>query len=161
MTQAPIRVLFVCLGNICRSPLAEGVFRDHVERAGLASRFEIQSAGTGGWHVGKSPDRRMMATARSRGLDISRQRAQQLAANHLGEFDLILAMDRSNLANIRALSDVDASHVKLFRSFDPQPGSHEVPDPYYGGDEGFEEVFEIVDRTCRALLEDLRREHEL
>ena len=155
-----IRVLFVCLGNICRSPLAEGVFRHQVEAAGLADRFAIGSAGTGGWHEGKPPDERMCATARRRGLDISHQRARQLQAADVGAWDLVLVMDRSNLSNVRKLAP-DATHGRLFRSYDPAPDSDEVPDPYYGGPEGFEEVFDIVERTSASLLEALRKEHGL
>ncbi|AKU92007.1 low molecular weight protein-tyrosine-phosphatase [Vulgatibacter incomptus] len=160
LPDRPFRVLFVCLGNICRSPLAEGLFRRHVEEAGLAGRIEIASAGTGAWHVGKPPDKRMCATASKRGVDISHQRARHLCAEDLRRSDLVLAMDRENLANIRALGSADlSSNVVLFRHFDPEPGTGEVPDPYYGGDEGFAEVFDIVDRTSRALLGELRREH--
>ncbi len=158
MIDRPTRILFVCLGNICRSPLAEGVFHRDVEAAGLAARFEIASAGTGDWHVGKPPDPRMCATARDRHVDISRQRARHLRPADLAHFDLILAMDRSNLANIRALApkSSDPSHVVLFRAFDPAPETYEVPDPYYGGAKGFAHVFDIVERTSRALLEHLR-----
>jgi len=155
----PYRVLFVCLGNICRSALAEGVMRKRMEEAGLAGRVEIASAGTGDWHVGKPPDRRMCATAKARGVEIAGQRARQLRPQDLRNHDLILAMDRSNLANARALasSQAEAARIALFRDFDPEPDEGEVPDPYYGGEEGFVHVFEIVDRTCRALVTELRR----
>jgi len=155
----PYRVLFVCLGNICRSALAEGVLRKRVEEAGLAGRVEIASVGTGDWHVGKPPDRRMCATARARGVEIEGQRARQLRPRDLRDHDLVLAMDRSNLANARAIapSQEEAARVTLFRDFDPEPDGDEVPDPYYEGQEGFEHVFEIVDRTCRALVAELRR----
>lgn len=155
-----IRVLFVCLGNICRSPLAEGVFRQQVEAAGLTDRFEIASAGTGGWHVGNPPDERMCATALRRGLDISHQRARQLKASDMAAWDHVLVMDRSNQENVRKLAP-DAANVRLFRSYDPEPESGEVPDPYYGGPEGFEHVYDIVERTSAALLDSLRREHKL
>lgn len=157
--ERPYRVLFVCLGNICRSALAEGVMRKRVEEAGLASRVEIASAGTGDWHVGKPPDRRMCATAKARGVEIAGQRARQLQRRDLHDHDLVLAMDRSNLADARALatSEEEAARIALFRDFDPEPDGSEVPDPYYGGEEGFVHVFEIVDRTCRALVAELRR----
>jgi len=163
MDASRIRILFVCLGNICRSPLAEGVFRFHVEQAGLAGRFAIGSAGTGGWHVGEPPDRRMCATARARGVDITHQRARQLRREDLLRHDLVLAMDRENLANVRRLarSEAELERIVLFRRFDPEPGDGEVPDPYYGGEEGFALVYDIVDRTSRALLAHLRREHGL
>ena len=155
-----LRVLFVCLGNICRSPLAEGVFRHHVGAAGLASRIFIASAGTGGWHAGEPPDPRMCQTARKRGIDLSRQRARKLSRSDLDAFDLVLVMDEQNLADVRALAGSDPANVRLFREFDPE-GRGEVPDPYYGGPEGFDHVFEIVDRTSRALLAQLRLEHGL
>lgn len=160
--ERPIRILFVCLGNICRSPLAEGLFRHHVEMAGLSSHFEIDSAGTGGWHVGEPPDKRMCAVALARGLDIRHLRARQIRPDDLHRHNLVLAMDKENLRSLRRLAgQADTSHVRLFRSFDPKPGTGEVPDPYYGGEDGFIEVFEIVDRTSRALLEHVRREYRL
>lgn len=163
MAARPIRVLFVCLGNICRSPVAEGVFRHHVSAAGLADRFEIASAGTGDWHVGNPPDQRMCATAGRRGVDITRQRARVLGARDLASFDHVLVMDQENLANARRLarSPEEAACVELFRTFDPEPEDRQVPDPYYGGPEGFDRVFDIVDRTSRALLARLRQMHGL
>jgi protein-tyrosine phosphatase len=153
----PARVLFVCLGNICRSPLAEGVFRDKVRAAGLSDRIEIDSAGTGGWHVGEPPDRRMIATARGHGVDLSAQRARQFVDTDLADFDHILAMDKSNLHDILYLDEGQdfGQRVTLFRQWDPEPGTYEVPDPYYGGPEGFEEVYRMVDRTAENLLQGL------
>lgn len=165
MTQPPdkIRVLFVCLGNICRSPLAEGVFRDLVEKEGLADRFEIDSAGTGPWHAGEAPDARMRATARRRGLDIGSLRARQIERRDLQRFDHVFVMDKHNLHDTLAL-DPDGDHgtrVRLFREFDPEPEHLQVPDPYTGGQEGFERVYDIVERTSRALLERLKQAHGL
>jgi len=159
----PVRVLFVCLGNICRSPLAEGVFRDKVRAAGLDGIIDIDSAGTGAWHVGNPPDRRMMATAKRQGVDISAQRARQFVDTDLADFDHILAMDKSNLHDILFLAAGDdfGHRVTLFRQWDPEPGDYEVPDPYYGGDAGFEHVYEIVDRTAEALLKGLAAHYEL
>jgi len=159
----PVRVLFVCLGNICRSPLAEGVFRDKVRAAGLDGIIDIDSAGTGAWHVGNPPDRRMMATAKRQGVDISAQRARQFVDTDLADFDYILAMDKSNLHDILFLDAGDdfGHRVTLFRQWDPEPGDYEVPDPYYGGDAGFEHVYEIVDRTAEALLKGLAAHYEL
>lgn len=159
----PVRVLFVCLGNICRSPLAEGVFRDKVRAAGLDGIIDIDSAGTGAWHVGNPPDRRMMATAKRQGVDISAQRARQFVDTDLADFDHILAMDKSNLHDILFLDVGDdfGHRVTLFRQWDPEPGDYEVPDPYYGGDAGFEHVYEIVDRTAEALLKGLAAHYEL
>jgi len=161
MTQ-PVRVLFVCLGNICRSPVADGVFRQKVAEAGLSGKIIVDSAGTGSWHVGHAPDARMMRTAERHGVDISRLRARQFEASDFERFDHVLAMDRSNLADMLALAR-DTSHedkTRLFRDHDPDPGDGQVPDPYYGGDQGFETVYNIVDRTCDALLEELRARHE-
>lgn len=162
MPDRPVRVLFVCLGNICRSPLAEGLFRHKVAAAGLADRFEIDSAGTGGWHVGHPPDARMAATAAGFGVDLAPLRARQLAAADLAYYDHVFVMDRDNLHDTLAL-DPDGDHgmrVRLFREFDPEPdGGPEgfaVPDPYYGGPEGFSRVYAIADRTTDALLARLR-----
>ncbi|MDA0379525.1 MAG: low molecular weight phosphotyrosine protein phosphatase [Bacteroidetes bacterium] len=158
-----VRVLFVCLGNICRSPLAEGVFRDKVRAAGLSSLIEIDSAGTGAWHVGEPPDRRMVATARGHGVDLSAQRARQFVDTDLADYDHILAMDKSNLHDILFLDEGEdfGQRVTLFRQWDPEPGDYEVPDPYYGGPEGFEEVFRIVDRTAENLLNGLVAHYDL
>lgn len=166
------RILFVCLGNICRSPLAEGVFRRKVEEAGLGDQFEIDSAGIGPWHVGDPPDRRMQKTAQTHGLDISGQRGRQLDSSDFNAFDHIFAMDRSVLRDTLSCAPGDnhAAKVTLFRELDPEadgdpaspsatPGRGlDVPDPYYGGAEGFERVYEIVDRTCEAILEALAAE---
>jgi protein-tyrosine phosphatase len=159
MADPSVQVLFVCLGNICRSPLAEGVFRQLVAEAGLSDRIRIASAGTGDWHVGKPPDARMVATAAARAIDLSPQRAPEL----IEASDVVLVMDRENLRNARALVSEPAlqARIRRFREDDPVPGDGDVPDPYYGGDEGFVEVIEIVDRTARALLSRLRREHGL
>jgi len=154
------RVLFVCLGNICRSPIAEGVFRHKVAKLGIADRFEVDSAGTGAWHVGEPPDARMRQTARARGIPIDDLRARRVEARDLLHFDVILAMDRSNEADLRSF-DVPAAYrgrVRLFRSYDPDPGDPDVPDPYYGGVGGFDEVFAIVSRTCDELIAALSRD---
>jgi protein-tyrosine phosphatase len=156
-------VLFVCLGNICRSPLAEGVFQQKVEAAGLAAEIEVDSAGTGGWHVGAPPDRRMQATAARRGTDLRRLRGRQLDRSDLDHFDHVFVMDRSNLHDALYL-DPDGDHstrVRLFREFDPEPETYEVPDPYYGGDAGFDHVYDIVDRTTDVILSRLRAAHGL
>jgi len=154
-------VLFVCLGNICRSPLAEGVFRKKVEEAGLADKFEIDSAGTGSWHVGESPDVRMRAAAARRGLDLSGIRARQI---HRGDlvgaraYDHVFVMDKTNLNDTLYLDPTGdhGTRVRLFREFDPEPDDYQVPDPYYGGPEGFDRNYEIVDRTAEAILKRLR-----
>ncbi len=151
------RVLFVCLGNICRSPLAEGVFRAHVERAGLADRFEIDSAGTAGYHVGEAPDPRSVSIAHKHGVDLSAQRARKLVAADLERFDEVLAMDQSNLANIRRLAGPRSSaRTGLFLDEVPGSSGAEVPDPYYGGPNGFLHVYRLVDEASERLLARLR-----
>ncbi|NNE71111.1 MAG: low molecular weight phosphotyrosine protein phosphatase [Rhodothermales bacterium] len=159
---APISVLFVCLGNICRSPLAEGVFRDQVERAGLEDRFEIDSAGTGNWHVGQPADKRMQATASRHGVMLT-SRGRQFGHADFKDFDHILVMDRSNLHDVLFLDRTEqfTDRVKLFREFDPEPDDYQVPDPYYGGDDGFETVYAIVERTSEALLASLMAHYGL
>ena len=158
----PIRVLFVCLGNICRSPLAEGVFRKKVEEAGLADCFEIDSAGTGSWHAGEAPDVRMRGAARRRGLDLSPLRARQLKRPDLRgphAYDHVFVMDKTNLNDTLYLDPCGdhSTRVRLFREFDPEPDDYQVPDPYYGGPEGFDRVYEIADRTADAILDRLRQ----
>ncbi|GAA1159044.1 low molecular weight protein-tyrosine-phosphatase [Nocardioides aquiterrae] len=140
------RVALVCLGNICRSPMAHVVLEERLADAGLADRVEVTSSGTGDWHVGNPMDRRAAATLAAAGYDPTRHRARQWGGND--DADLVLAMDLANLADIGGRSD----RVMLFRDFDPlEPGS-EVPDPYYGGDSGFEEVLAMVERTASALV---------
>jgi protein-tyrosine phosphatase len=151
-----VNILFVCLGNICRSPLAEGVFRKKVLENGRQQDFDIASAGTGAWHVGQPPDSRMISTARKQGCDISHQKAQQFVAKHLEEYDLILTMDASVQESIteRFGHHPNIANVKLFREYDPQNGGDlDVPDPYYGAQDGFDEVWNIVNSTCDGLLQ--------
>jgi protein-tyrosine phosphatase len=159
----PIHVQFVCLGNICRSPLAEAVFRDKVEQAGLSSAFHIESSGTGDWHVGGSADDRMRQTARRHGLSLADHTASQFQPEDLERADHIFVMDKSNLSDV-LYYDEDDDHngkVRLFREFDPQPENYQVPDPYYGERDGFETVYAIVDRTADNLLEQLIGEYDL
>lgn len=152
------RVLFVCLGNICRSPAAEGVFRHIVAEAGLDDRFVVDSAGTGAWHIGQLADERMRAAADRRGIDLT-SRARQVVGSDFDDFDWILAMDDSNLAHLRRLARADAhQRIRKFRDFDPADAGADVPDPYYGAVEGFEDVLDIIERTARALLDHLRAE---
>jgi len=147
-------VLFVCLGNICRSPLAEGVFRQTVEQAGLSESFLIDSAGTGSWHQGHPPDPRSVGVAAAYGIDISGLRARQVTEADFDRFDLILAMDRDNLASLRRIGGQD--HAARIRLFLERP-ERNVPDPYYGGADGFETVYELVKGGCLDLLDALRR----
>lgn len=147
-----MRVLFVCLGNICRSPTAEGVFRRKVEEAGLASRIHVDSAGTAGWHVGKAPDQRTRLAAQRRGYDLSALRGRQVGIEDFSRHDLILAMDLSNLADLETLrAGRGAAELDLFlRRYGSE--RDEVPDPYYGGEEGFEQVLDLIEHACDRLL---------
>lgn len=155
-----IHVCFVCLGNICRSPTAHGVMEHLVRERGLTKRIAVSSAGTGAWHVGSPPDRRAQETARRRGFALPGT-AEHFTTEDFDRFDHVLAMDRSNLGNLRNLArdDADREKIALFRAYDPlaTAGDDEVPDPYYGGPEGFELVFDMCERTCAALLDDLLR----
>ena len=155
-----MRILFVCMGNICRSPTAEGVMRRLVEQAGLADRVQVESAGTGGWHAGEPPDERATLAARRRGVRLEGA-ARQVRPSDFREFDLLIAMDRANLRELLAVApDEDAAEkVRLLREFDPASSGApdlDVPDPYYGGDRGFETVLDMVEAACRGLLDELR-----
>ncbi|MFJ7285470.1 low molecular weight protein-tyrosine-phosphatase [Pseudomonas sp. NPDC099000] len=151
-----MRVLFVCLGNICRSPTAEGVLRHKLREAGLAGHIEVASAGTGDWHVGKAPDKRSQAAAKLRGYDLSAQRAQQVTRADFSAFDLILAMDNSNLRHLKALQPAKGkAELDLFlRRY--QSELDEVPDPYYDGDQGFEQVLDLIERASDRLVIELK-----
>jgi protein-tyrosine phosphatase len=161
-TWAPIRVLFVCLGNICRSPLAEAVFRHQVAERGWTDRFEIDSAGTSGWHRGEPADARSSAVARRRGIEIT-SRSRKVAASDLRTFDYVIAMDAENqlaLDDLRAQSGGTAE-VRRLREFEPGAASLDVPDPYYGGPRGFEDVHDIVERASAGLLAHIAAERGL
>lgn len=151
-------ILFVCLGNICRSPTAEGVFQHLMTEAGRKNDILIDSAGTGAWHVGHPANSNSQATANHHGITLH-SRSRLFSETDFDEFDLILAMDRSNLNDILSIdhSGAHAHKVKLFREFDPQPGDGEVPDPYHGGQQGFEEVYQICLRTSTAILNQMER----
>ncbi len=160
MSKNEIKVVFVCLGNICRSPTAEFVFRDLVEREGLTNRLLIESAGTGGWHVGESPDSRSAAAARRRGVELGGSARKILTAD-FARFDYVIAMDADNVHNLARIAPSAAakSKVHMFRDFDPaSPKGSEVPDPYYG-EGGFEKVFDICQAASAGLLAFLRKEH--
>ncbi len=151
-----MRVLFVCLGNICRSPTAEGVLRHQLAEAGLAEVIHVASAGTGDWHVGNPPDSRTRRAAQLRGYDLSAQRAQQVSVEDFTRYDLILAMDKSNLSNLQAMRPGHASaELDLFlRRY--EGALDEVPDPYYGGEQGFEHVLDLIEAACRGLVSELK-----
>ena len=158
-----VAVSFVCMGNICRSPTAEAVMRHLVREAGLDHAIAIDSAGTGAWHEGEERDRRSRAVAKRRGMPITGP-ARQFARGDFDRFDLVLALDEENARDLRSLAPTDEARAKirLLREFDKDaaPGA-EVPDPYYGGPEGFERVFDICLEACRGLLDYLRKTHRL
>lgn len=156
MTQS--RILFVCLGNICRSPTAEGVCRKLAGQRGMA--LEIDSAGTGAWHAGEPPDRRAQSEARRRGIDLSGQRARAVRPEDFAHFDHILAMDAENLSNLKKACPPAQRH-KLRRLLDLAPSLHtrDVPDPYYGGPDGFAQVFDLIETACDALLDEIATTH--
>jgi protein-tyrosine phosphatase len=158
-----IRVCFVCLGNICRSPIAEGVFRDLVAEAGLGAHLEIDSAGTAGYHSGEPPDRRARAAGQRANIVVGGQ-ARQFLASDFAHFDWVIAMDASNLADLQRIapSPEDARKVRLLRSFDPAAAMNApIPDPYHGEARDFDEVLELCQVACEHLLKEIRKEHRL
>lgn len=153
-----VSVLFVCLGNICRSPTAEGVFRDLVEREGLSDRIQIDSAGTHAYHIGEPPDGRAQAEAKRRGIDISGLRGRQARAQDFKTFDYVLAMDRSNHQNLLSICPMDhEDRLSMFLDFAPGVDRKEVPDPYYEG--GFDRVYDMIEEAAAGLLADIREKH--
>ncbi len=152
-----VKVLFVCMGNICRSPTAESVFRFHLEQAGLSAHVEVDSAGTHAYHVGAPPDPRAQAAAAKRGYDLSGLRGRQVQPRDFVEFDYILAMDRDNLAHLQAKCPPEHAHkLALFMSHSVNFVEREVPDPYYGGAAGFDRVLDMVQDASQGLLAHLR-----
>ncbi|KYG71786.1 protein tyrosine phosphatase [Roseivirga ehrenbergii] len=150
--MSKVKVLFVCLGNICRSPLAEGVFKKKVEEKGLADRFVIDSCGTSNYHIGEQPDRRTIKNALVNGVRLNHQ-GRQFAVQDFNDYDYIVAMDASNRRDIEYLRPVDCiKKVWLMRNFDNSGLNKDVPDPYYGGENGFQEVFDIIDESADGLL---------
>ena len=147
-------ILFVCLGNICRSPMAEGVFRHVAESRGLGDGLSVDSAGTGSWHVGNPPDERAQRAAAGRGIDISGLRARQVGPGDFEQFDLVVAMDDANVDTLRRLAP-DAAHdrIRLFLEFAAGGSVREVPDPYYGGEEGFDHVLDLIEAAARGLAD--------
>jgi len=153
-----VSVLFVCLGNICRSPTAEGVFRDLVEREGLGDQIRIDSAGTHAYHIGEPPDGRAQAEAKRRGIDISGLRGRQAHTEDFRTFEYVLAMDRSNHQNLLSICPLDREgRLGMFLDFAPDVGRREVPDPYYEG--GFEHVYDMIEQAAQGLLADIREKH--
>lgn len=157
-----IRVLFVCLGNICRSPTAEVVFRDRLARAGLDDAVKVDSAGTGDWHIGKAPDARAQEAAAARGYTMAGLCARPVGPDDFHDFDYLIAMDAANLAHLRALRlDERAAEPRLFLDFHPEAAGQDVPDPYYGGHRGFDRVLDLVEGAAEGLLDHLRDRHRL
>jgi protein-tyrosine phosphatase len=154
-----IRVLFVCLGNICRSPLAQGVFENVVRREGLEDEVFVDSAGTGAWHIGHPPDERAQRSAGLRGVDLSTQRARRVTLDDCQSFDYILTMDEENYRAVAALCREGSAEVRPFLDYAPNRAEREVPDPFYGGPEGFEHVLDLVEEASEGLLENMRKQH--
>lgn len=152
-----IRVVFVCMGNICRSPQAEGIFRHLVAREGLDHRFDIDSAGTGAWHVGELADPRTRAASRRHGIELTSM-ARQFVVDDFQRFDHIVAMDRRNLAHLQQMAptEADRARVRLLRTYDLLADDLDVPDPYYGEGDGFEKVFQICWKGCEGLLTSIK-----
>ena len=153
------RLLFACLGNICRSPMAEGVFRRVADEEGVAHLFEIDSAGMGDWHKGQAPDRRAQKAAMARGADISGQAARKVELEDFDHFDLILAMDASNIADLEDIAPHAARHkIRRFLDYAPHLDEQDVPDPYFGGEAGFDHALELIEAAAKGLLNELLRE---
>ena len=152
MSGSPPRsILFVCMGNICRSPMAEAMFRHQATRRGVLEDFYIDSAGTGGWHAGADPDERMQATARRNGVMLHGS-ARQVVAADFSKFDVIICMDGDNHSNLMSMG-APPERVKMMLEFHPDSRQSDVPDPYYGGSDGFQEVFDLLERSCSSLLD--------
>lgn len=157
-----IRILFVCMGNICRSPTAQGVFRQYIQQQNLQDKIFLDSAGTHAHHIGEAPDHRSQIACKRRGIDISDLRARRAIAKDFEDFDYILAMDEDNYSILKSISDAKL-HKKLFlfMDFAPDYGMKYVPDPYFGGDQGFEQVLDMVQAASKGLLQFLKEKHNL
>jgi protein-tyrosine phosphatase len=157
-----VSVLFVCLGNICRSPTAHGVFQGMVDNSGFAETIAVDSAGTGDWHIGHAPDQRTAQVAATKGYDLSQLRARLVTGDDFEQFDYIIAMDRSNLNDLKAMQPANYNgFLGLFLDFTEQQAYSEVPDPYYGGEDGFELVFNLVEEASHGLLQHIQASHQL
>ncbi len=154
-----VKVLFVCLGNICRSPISQGVFEDVLRREGLEGEVEVDSAGTGSYHIGDVPDARATKSAAGRGIKLGSQRARQLALEDCDRFDYILVMDRQNYEAAAATCRGKRAELRLFMEYAPDLPDTEVPDPYFGGDGGFERAMDLAEAASEGLVEDIRRQH--
>jgi len=157
-----INVLFVCMGNICRSPTAHGVFQDLVDKAELGDVIQVDSAGTHAYHIAEEPDPRAQESALKRGVDLSGLRARKAIEDDFLEFDYIMAMDQSNFGHLLAIApEGHEDKLKLFLEYAPDMGVKEVPDPYYGGRNGFERVLDLIEAASQGLLDDIKRQHQL
>jgi protein-tyrosine phosphatase len=155
-----VRVLFVCMGNICRSPLAQGVFEEVVRREGLEGNVEVDSAGTHGYyHAGEPPDARAQKSAARRGVDISSQRARRLVPEDCERFDYIVTMDEENYRTVAALCRRSDVEIRPFLDFTANLQEKDIPDPYYGGSDGFDHVLDLVEEASEGLLQDIRKQH--
>lgn len=155
-----VKVLFVCLGNICRSPTAEGVFRELVRQQSLQSHIHVDSAGTHAYHIGEPPDSRAQQAAARRGVDLSMLRGRKAEPRDLEEFDYVLAMDEQNRQHLLSIAPVGtAPKIKLFMSYAASRREPEVPDPYFGGGRGFEVVLDMLEEACAGLLADIQHNH--
>lgn len=160
MSKKEVRVLMVCMGNICRSPLAHGLFEHMVNKAGLSDSIVVESAGTHAYHVGESPDPRSQQTAMRHGIDLSRQRARRVEQSDFEQFDYIMAMDQHNYSILIGNAPTEHQHkIRMFLEFAPHMNAEEVPDPYYGGADGFDRVYSLVEAASSGLLEHIRGEH--
>ncbi len=156
-----VNVLFICMGNICRSPTAEGVFRHTVNEAGLNEKIHIDSAGTHAYHVGQEPDKRAQAAALQRGIDLSNQRARKVEEQDFEQFDYIIAMDHSNHSDLIHIAKDKAKNLHMFLNFADKFSEEEVPDPYYGGEQGFKHVLDLVEDASNGLLQHIRENHSI
>jgi protein-tyrosine phosphatase len=160
--MSKVSVLFVCLGNICRSPTAHGVFQGMVNSNGFADAICVDSAGTGDWHIGHSPDQRTAQVAVSKGYDLSELRARLVTSDDFEQFDYVIAMDKANLSDLEVMQPAGYSgYLGLFLDFSTQTKHSEVPDPYYGGEDGFELVFNLVEEASQGLLDHIQTNHGL